>query len=69
MLLLACHDWQDSPDLARIVNLRHFNRLVGLIASSGGQVVAGGQHDASTLFIAPTILRGVSPSAAVMQVL
>ena len=58
-------DPQRSPDFSRIVNRRHYDRLTGYLAS--GQVVHGGQHDAGDLYLAPTILTGVSWSAPVMQ--
>ncbi|RMG13325.1 MAG: aldehyde dehydrogenase family protein [Planctomycetota bacterium] len=54
----------ESPDLARIVNERHFERLVAFFAD--GDVVVGGRSDRESLRIAPTILRGVSPDAPVM---
>jgi aldehyde dehydrogenase (NAD+) len=58
-------DAKQSPDYARIVNDRHFRRLVELLGD--GTIVVGGSHDAATRYIAPTILRGVSTDAAVMQ--
>src|SRR5438477_1642625 len=58
-------DPQKSPDYGRIVNTRHFDRLVGLLAS--GTVYQGGRHDRADRFIAPTVLVNVSPDAPVMQ--
>jgi aldehyde dehydrogenase (NAD+) len=58
-------DPQKSPDYGRIVNLRHFDRLVDLLAS--GTIHHGGQHDRSDRFIAPTVLVNVSPNSPVMQ--
>lgn len=58
-------DARQSPDYGRIINQRHFERLVGYLAD--GQVVAGGQYDAGDRFLAPTILTGVPPTAPVMQ--
>jgi aldehyde dehydrogenase (NAD+) len=55
---------QNSPDLARIINQDHFNRLVGLL--DAGKVVHGGQTDADTLYIAPTILDPVTMDDAIM---
>ena len=60
---------QTSPDFARIVNARHFGRVLDLMNTSGGEIIIGGQHDAASLFIAPTIIRNVNPSAKIMQVL
>ena len=56
---------QSSPDYARIVNGHHFNRLAALLSS--GTAVIGGQTDAATRYIAPTVLSGVSADAPVMQ--
>lgn len=58
-------DPQKSPDYGRIVNLRHFDRLVHLLAS--GTIYHGGQYDRIDRFIAPTVLVNVSADAAVMQ--
>ena len=57
-----------SPDYARIVNERHHDRLTALLDGDGYEAVAhGGQHDRSRRYIAPTVLRGVTPGATVMQ--
>jgi aldehyde dehydrogenase (NAD+) len=53
------------PEYARIVNERHYRRLVRLLTS--GRIVAGGDHDPQTRFIAPTVLADVAPDAPVMQ--
>jgi aldehyde dehydrogenase (NAD+) len=61
-------DPKSSPDYARIVNDSHFRRLAGLLDQGGfKEVVAGGDVDPEGRYIAPTVLRGVDPSAAVMQ--
>ncbi|WP_210466680.1 aldehyde dehydrogenase [Rufibacter roseolus] len=54
-----------SPDFARIINERHFQRLKGLLDSS--PVYAGGQSDASSLYIAPTLLANVTWDQPIMQ--
>jgi len=54
-----------SPDYARIVNQRHFDRLAGYLRN--GQVAAGGQTDRDRLYIAPTLLVDVDWNAPVMQ--
>lgn len=54
-----------SPDYGRIVNARHFDRLTGFL--DGTRVVTGGEHDASTRYIAPTIVEGVAKSHPLMQ--
>ena len=58
-------DPQKSADYGRIINHRHFNRLTDYL--SAGRVVHGGQHDASELYLAPTILTDVPLQAPVMQ--
>jgi aldehyde dehydrogenase (NAD+) len=55
-----------SPDYCRIVNARHHRRLTDLIAGSGS-VVVGGQSDAGSLYIAPTVLRDVPEDAPAMR--
>ena len=54
-----------SPDYGRIINARHFARLVGLMR--GGRVVIGGQTDEATRFIAPTVLTDVDLTHPLMQ--
>jgi aldehyde dehydrogenase (NAD+) len=56
---------QRSTDLARIVSDAHYERLSKLLES--GEVVAGGGCDAAERYVAPTVLRNVSPDAPVMQ--
>ncbi|THF79555.1 aldehyde dehydrogenase [Cohnella fermenti] len=43
-----------SPELGRIVNERHYRRLVGLL--EGTEAVIGGERDPETLKIAPTVV-------------
>jgi len=53
------NDWKSATDLARIVNTRHFDRVVRLIESCGrGKVAMGGGHDRDGLWIEPTIVGG-----------
>ena len=56
---------RDNPDYGRVVNDEHFERLVSYLRD--GEIVAGGSYDASTRFIEPTVLAGVSRDARVMQ--
>lgn len=49
----------------KIINEKQFNRLTGLLQQ--GQVVYGGHHDVSRLYMEPTILENVSAEAAVMK--
>jgi beta-apo-4'-carotenal oxygenase len=45
-----------SEDYARIVNLRSFQRLKGMLDNSSGKIVLGGEMDAEQLFIEPTVV-------------
>lgn len=58
-------DPKQSGDYARIVNGHHFNRLASMLNS--GSAVIGGETDANTKYIAPTVLADVNISAPVMQ--
>jgi aldehyde dehydrogenase (NAD+) len=72
-LLRTVHDFYgDSPkhseDFARIVSSRQFERIAGLLDAGGfDATVCGGERDAATRYIAPTVLAGVKPDAAIMQ--
>lgn len=55
----------DNPNYGRIVNEKHFQRLLGLIDPD--KVAAGGQSRPETLQIAPTILERVAGDDPVMQ--
>ena len=48
-----------------MVNEKHFDRVLGLLA--GEEAVIGGNGNRDTLQIAPTVLRNVSPDAPVMR--
>ncbi|HLI16535.1 MAG TPA: aldehyde dehydrogenase family protein [Acidimicrobiales bacterium] len=56
-----------SPDLARIVDDRHVERLAALLRDHGGTVVTGGSVDRARRYVAPTILLGVDLDAPVMR--
>jgi aldehyde dehydrogenase (NAD+) len=58
-------DPQKSPDYGRVINARHFKRLTGLL--NQGNILVGGQHDESDLYIAPTIIDGISLDDKIMQ--
>ncbi len=49
-------DPKTTKDFGRIVSERHHGRLMGLLGSSGGNIVAGGVSDTSSRYIAPTIV-------------
>ena len=54
-----------SPDYARIINERHFNRLLSLMKS--GRILLGGKYLGKDLYISPTIIDQVSPDEPLMQ--
>lgn len=56
-----------SPDLARIISDRHFARLQGLLEAPGSRVAFGGESDAATRYLGPTVLVEVDPAAPVMR--
>lgn len=61
---------EESADLSAIVHEKHFDHLVDLLDDAkkkGAIVEAGGVHDRSKLFFAPTLLSNVTPSMRVMQ--
>lgn len=58
-------DPERSKDFARIINQGHFIRLKKLLKS--GETVTGGSHNQKDLYIAPTVLEGVSPEDPVMK--
>lgn len=43
-------------------------RVVGLLESTKGTVVCGGEHDEATCYIAPTVIVDVTPDEKIMQV-
>ncbi|KAK2847530.1 hypothetical protein Q5P01_010529 [Channa striata] len=61
--------YTDNPktfeDYGRIVNQRHFKRLMGLM--EGSTVAVGGDSDESQCYIAPTVLKDVTGDSKVMK--
>jgi aldehyde dehydrogenase (NAD+) len=57
-------DPRQSADYGRIVNDRHFQRLLGLLG--GGRVVLGGESDAAERYLAPTVLVDVDLDSPLM---
>ncbi len=55
----------ESEDYPRIINQAHFERLSNLL--DAGTTVAGGQTNAETLYIAPTVIDDVTKDDPVMQ--
>ena len=58
-------DPQQSRHYVRLVNDKAFERVTSYLAD--GEIVAGGKTDKAERYIAPTLLRNVSPSSPVMQ--
>ena len=54
-----------GPDLPKIINEKHFNRVAGLMGS--GKTAVGGRTDPETRRIEPTVLVDVAESDSVMQ--
>jgi len=55
----------NSPDYARIISQKQFDRLANLIQD--GEIIIGGETNAEERYIAPTLLDHVSLTDAVMQ--
>ncbi len=53
-----------NPDYGKIINEKHFQRLLGLMDAE--KIVCGGQYDEKTLRIAPTVMTDVDWTDAVM---
>ena len=58
-------DPRRSSDYGRIVNQKHFNRLLNYLGD--GKIFHGGESDAQELYLAPTILTDITPDAPVMR--
>ena len=56
---------KECRHFVRIVNDKAFDRLVGYL--EGAEIVAGGEHDKATRYIAPTIIDNVSLDSPIMQ--
>ncbi len=54
-----------NPEYPRIVNQKHFSRLVGLLGD--GSIALGGQIDAAGLRISPTVMTDVAWDSPLMQ--
>jgi aldehyde dehydrogenase (NAD+) len=54
-----------SPDLAKIINIRHFDRLTAYLKDA--QIISGGRWDAERLYIEPTLIEASDWEAPVMQ--
>lgn len=57
---------EKSRDLGRIINARHYQRLMELLKNSG-EIVTGGTGNENNNYIAPTLVRDVKPTSPLMQ--
>lgn len=61
-------DPRQSPDFARIVNERHTSRIKSLLDRGGyDEIALGGDVDIDARYVAPTVVTGTKPSAALMS--
>lgn len=58
-------DPSKSPDYARIINEKHFERLSGLLKE--GEIIIGGDTNSANRYIAPTVIDNVSPEHEIMK--
>lgn len=58
-------DPANNPDYGRIINQKQFARLNALL--NNGEIIAGGETNPETLYIAPTLIDNVSLDAPIMQ--
>uniref|UniRef100_A0A671K1S5 Aldehyde dehydrogenase n=1 Tax=Sinocyclocheilus anshuiensis TaxID=1608454 RepID=A0A671K1S5_9TELE len=58
-------DPKSSPDYCRIINTRHFDRVLALMNKC--TIALGGESDRSQCYIAPTVLKDVLPHFKIMQ--
>jgi aldehyde dehydrogenase (NAD+) len=59
-----------SPDLTRIVNVRHAQRVAALLADAlakGAVVHTGGEVDTANCYVAPTLLDNVAAGSAILE--
>lgn len=57
----------DCPDFAHIPNERLYDRLDGMLESTKGKIVVGGDRDRSKLFVSPTVVDSISPDDPLME--
>ncbi|MBS7787740.1 aldehyde dehydrogenase [Flavobacterium sp. CYK-55] len=56
---------QESRDFCRIINRKHWDRLISLLQNA--EIVYGGQSDSDDLFLAPTLLAQPNQNSPLMQ--
>ncbi len=55
----------ENPDFGKIINQKHFDRLLGLMDKN--KIIFGGESNPDTLQIAPTLLDNITLDDAIMQ--
>ncbi|MET3130758.1 aldehyde dehydrogenase (NAD+) [Oxalobacteraceae bacterium GrIS 1.11] len=66
----TAQEQKDNPDLARLVNQRHTQRVATLLADAlqrGAVLCAGGEVDQAQCYVAPTLLDQVPAGAAILE--
>ncbi|CEF69169.1 Aldehyde dehydrogenase NAD(P)-dependent family and Aldehyde dehydrogenase domain and Aldehyde/histidinol dehydrogenase domain and Aldehyde dehydrogenase, N-terminal domain and Aldehyde dehydrogenase, C-terminal domain-containing protein [Strongyloides ratti] len=58
---------QESPDYCRIINERHFDRIIKLLNDTKGNVIIGGDSDKNNLYISPTVVDNVKEDDSLMS--
>lgn len=57
-------DPKHSSSFGRIVNERHFDRIVAMLGK--GRILIGGNYDRETLYIAPTLIDSISSDSSLL---
>lgn len=57
----------ENKDYGRIVNERHFNRLIDILSKDNKKVIYGGDYNKESHFIEPTLLNNITYEDAVME--
>lgn len=61
---------RETDDYARLIHADHFDTIIDLLQSAleaGASVAAGGEHDRTSQYVAPTLLTDVPLDTAIMQ--
>ena len=60
-------DVSSSGVYSRIITLQAFNRIKGLLDSTKGEIVLGGETDETKKYFAPTIVKDVKADDSLMS--
>jgi beta-apo-4'-carotenal oxygenase len=60
------HGAKASPDYARLINTKQFQRIKAMLDNSEGKVLYGGAMDEATLFMEPTLVQVSSPTDSLL---